>query len=687
MSLRVRATRISAITEQGRFGYEGFFDDGLSFVRAENNMGKTTTLMAILYALGWEGMLGPGREVPLTPAVTSEIADSSGQRLLVLEASVTVELEGARGAKLTLRRPIVSDSERRELVHSWDGPALTVPSGDYESRDYYIRLPGAAQREAGLHHRLAQFMGWALPEVTTWDSGSVPLYTEILAPFLFVEQTRGWAWIASVMPRYLRVRDPERRAIEFLLSLDSLTRARERDGLLAQRDELRSDWRSTVDAFRGRVNEIGGLLENVPRDPTADWPPPVLPAIRVLHDEQWRSIETMLQVLRAELTEISREVPRVEEVAAQVAEQLRGAEARSNYLSGLVAASARDVREQQAEKSALEERMNALREDRARYDDAIRLRELGSLTPLAVGHALCPTCEQRLPATLLGPDVGPVMGLEENRLLIDEELKTFGAMRDDARNVLVASQQRLVALRSDLDDVRRGIRSLKSTLTQNGEAPSRAAIAQQVRLSDKIERLEELEQALAGLNTDLAAFSAEHRRISGELGRLGERGGPSATDREKLRAFGDLFREQLADYGFTSVPPAEVQLTPDAYLPMRDDMLLRPERLSASDRVRVVWAYLVGLLEMSRRFETAHPGVIIFDEPGQQDISDASLRSFFRRLSTASSYEQQVIVATSKSAQLVRTFTHGVEAALMDIHGYTLKPENAAQRPPDDLPI
>jgi hypothetical protein len=225
MSLRVRATRISAITEQGRFGYEGVFGDGLSFIRAENNMGKTTTLMAILYALGWEGMLGPGREVPLTPAVTSEIADSSGQRLPVLESSVMVELEGAGGDTLTLRRPIVSDSERRELVHSWDGPALTVPSGDYESRDYYVRLPGAAQREAGLHHRLAQFVGWELPEVTTWDGGSVPLYTEILAPFLFVEQTRGWAWIASVMPRYLRVRDPERRAIEFLLSLESLTRA------------------------------------------------------------------------------------------------------------------------------------------------------------------------------------------------------------------------------------------------------------------------------------------------------------------------------------------------------------------------------------------------------------------------------------------------------------------------------
>jgi hypothetical protein len=323
----------------------------------------------------------------------------------------------------------------------------------------------------------------------------------------------------------------------------------------------------------------------------------------------------------------------------------------------------------------LDQRLVALREDRGRYDDAIRLRELGSLSPLAVTRSLCPTCEQALPPTLLGSDIGPVMTLEDNRALIDEELKTFGAMKTDAEQVLGASRQRLKALRTELDDTRRTIRSLKSTLLQDARAPSRAAIARQVRLEDRIERLEALDEDLAGLDARLAELAAAHQQVSAALARLGGSIGASDSDREKVRAFSELIREQLGEYGFTSVPADQVELTPDTYLPMRNDALLRPDELSASDRVRLVWAYLIGLMEMARRFETAHPGLLVFDEPGQQDISDNSLRALFRRLATAKQSGQQAIVATSKRPDLVREFAIGTASAVREVEGYVLKPE------------
>ena len=674
MTLRVYASRLSVSTENGLFTHEATFSDGLNFLRAENNMGKTTVLMSLLYALGWEGMLGPSREAPFTAALTREIAQADGVRTAVLESSAAVELGGSDGRRLTLQRPIVSQSEKAELVHSWDGPALTNPRGSYEMRDYYVRLRDAARREAGLHYQLAQFIGWQLPDVTSWDGASVKLYSEILAPFLFVEQTRGWAWIAAVMPRYLRVRDPERRATEFLLSLDSLTRAGERDAVVAQRDALRAEWREAVSAFRARVEEAGGLLKNVPPEPTGDWPPAVAPAVHVLHGDEWRSMSEVLESMRDELVELSQEIPRVEDVAEQITSDLRTAEERAAALNARIAAAARDVREQHGERSALDERLTALREDRARYDDAIRLRNLGSLAPLATPNTLCPTCDQHLPATLVGGDLGPVMTLEDNRSLIAEEVKTFGAMREDADRVLLASRQRKLALIEELNEVRQTIRSLKSTLTQSGTAPSRAAIAQQVRLGDRIAKFEHLEVGLAGLEQGLADLAERYRRVSGELGRLGEQDGTSPSDHAKLEALAGLIREQLHDYGFSSVPPDEIRLSPDTYLPARNDVPLRPDEISASDRVRMVWAYSVGLLEMARRFDTAHPGLLVLDEPGQQEINDASLRALFVRLASAAEFGQQVIVATSKPADLVRSFTGGSETSLLESESYTLQP-------------
>ena len=675
MSLRIRAVRLTVATEAERFVSEVHFDDGLNLVRAENNMGKTTLLMAALYALGWEGMLGPAHEVPMTPAVTEEIADGAGRRWPVLESSAAIELQGAGSKSVTLQRPIRSKSEDPKLVHTWHGPVLTRPGTSYEARDSYVRMQGAAQREAGLQFQLARFIGWEMPTVATWDGGEVPLYMELLAPFLFVEQTRGWGWIAAVMPRYLRVRDPERRATEFLLSLESLTRGAERDVVLAERDELRSTWRATIQAFRARVGEVAGLLENVPLEPAADWPPPVPPVVRIHHDNEWRPCDYVIEHLRAELVEISREVPRAEEVAETATRQLYEAEEGANRISGLVAAAARDVREQQADLQSLDARLAALREDRARYDDAIRLRGLGSLQELALENARCPTCDHELAPTLLGRELQGVMSLDENRELIVEEIATFGAMRDDAQTVLEASRQRLRALRGDLDELRRTIRALKSTLTQNSGAPARAVIARQVRLADQIERLEGVLEGLEGLDVELAELASSYRRVLGELNRLGERGALSDADSQTLRLFAELLRDQLDEYGFSSMPPQEIAVSPDTYLPIRHDSPVRPDQLSASDRVRMVWAYVGALLEASRERATAHPGLLILDEPGQQEISDASLRAFLRRLAATERYGQQVIVATSERTERIRDFTEGEPTALTEIRGYALKPE------------
>jgi hypothetical protein len=315
MKLRIVASETKVTGAERNLARTLHFSEGLNLIRAENNMGKTTVLMTILYALGWEGMLGPGRTVPFTPAVTSEIYDGD-HREAVLESSAIAELAGAEGQVMSVQRAIRSERAHRELVQTWNGAALSEPEVAHTRHDYYVRERGAAKNEAGFHHRLAELIGWQLPEVASWDGSSVLLYTEVIAPLLFVEQTRGWSWIASVMPRYLRLRDPEQRATEFLLSLDSLTRAAERDTLMARREEARGAWRSTVEAFTNRVSDAGARVENLPIEASVEWPPQVRPVIRFHYANAWQSLGEVLSSLRSELTEMAGPVPSAEDSAS-----------------------------------------------------------------------------------------------------------------------------------------------------------------------------------------------------------------------------------------------------------------------------------------------------------------------------------------------------------------------------------
>ena len=164
MSLRIRALRIVATTPSGQFGVDLSFAQGLNVLRAGNSAGKSTCLNAIIYALGLEGMWGSSRRVPLPHALTQQL-EYDGRQVPILESSVLLEVENATDEVLTLGRSIKGERERN-LVTVWNGKVLTGQHSPAEpSSDYYVRESGAAVLPSGLHHMLANFVGWALPSV------------------------------------------------------------------------------------------------------------------------------------------------------------------------------------------------------------------------------------------------------------------------------------------------------------------------------------------------------------------------------------------------------------------------------------------------------------------------------------------------------------------------------------------
>ncbi|HBO1413772.1 hypothetical protein [Pseudomonas aeruginosa] len=92
---------------------------------------------------------------------------------------------------------------------------------------------------------------------------------------------------------------------------------------------------------------------------------------------------------------------------------------------------------------------------------------------------------------------------------------------------------------------------------------------------------------------------------------------------------------------------------------------LRPEQegydivaeTSASDYIRVIWAYTLGLLELAgSEKEIKHGGFVVFDEPRQHEASKVSFVSLIKKASASKTYGGQVIFATS----MERTELEGV---------------------------
>jgi hypothetical protein len=71
--------------------------------------------------------------------------------------------------------------------------------------------------------------------------------------------------------------------------------------------------------------------------------------------------------------------------------------------------------------------------------------------------------------------------------------------------------------------------------------------------------------------------------------------------------------------------------------------------MSASDTVRTKWAYYVALLETAlSRPNAHHAGLLMLDEPRQQETAKLSLAALVRRLGVAAAGGAQILYATSE---------------------------------------
>lgn len=657
MTLEIRYLKLRINTSDGPYGVEIPFTKGLFIIHADNTSGKSTCLQAIIYALGLEGMLSPSHDIPLPPVVT-EALEFDGETHNVLESEVLIEISNGRDI-ITIRRPIKGSQDRR-LVTVWDGEVLSQPTTSRISRDYFVRQKGSASRERGFHHFLANFIGWDLPTVPTFDEGETLLYMEAIFPLIFVEQKHGWSNLRNRFPTYLKIKDLSRRVFEFLMCLDAQEIATRKIFLKQQVNEVKSIWRFKVEECSRLTAVIDATLSDLPVQPIAAWPPSILPQILISLNNEWINAGQLVLDLEEELLNLENlDIPQVEESADHVSEELKEKEEDLANLEIRMKHQVEDFENQAMQVESLRARIAALREEFQRNRDLKKLADLGSTQELRFTSGVCPTCDQEISESLISSEaIQETMSVDQNIEFIREQISIFEAMLSSEISDLELKRRQLSGARNLALNFRQDIRALKTTLTSQSNAPSYAAIERRIRIAEKIRRVNAVSEQVDFLLADFSELSEQWNTIQDELSRL-PGGILSDQDIQKIRSLEMIFRYQLNSYEFRSLNPDEIDISRNTYFPEYDGFDLQYDA-SASDYIRIMWAYLLGLLEVARDFSTNHLGLLILDEPRQQSAQLNSTQAFLERASAAREHDQQIIVATSESEDVLAGILHNL---------------------------
>jgi hypothetical protein len=652
------------------------FGSGLVVITGPNSVGKSLLFQSLIYGLGLEGMYGVGYQHGLlTRALTDEFV-LDGVTHPVRRSSVTVEIENGNGDILTARRAVVGGVST-QLVATWAQPGITAEAPEAARKDYFVRRPHATTGESGFHRLLTEFIGWTLPMVPAFNEREVPLYPEILFPFLAIEQKSGWSGVLPRIPTYLQVRDPLQRGVEFYLGLGLLQRAKDIQRLVDHEVDLRRQFEVVISALAANATLRGARLVGV--DGWATFhrmagrvTEPTFMVIRAdtLERSSWGPIETVAtspitDVALTSVHEPGEAQPRPPN-QDELNERLTVALKRLRELSGELSAVEETIDMIQTQLGLMRMRLGAVEEERRRYEQLKVL--VGLESPVAVatfGYHDCPTCQQSLDGLEHQPDLAS-LDYEQSLILLNEQAKTLRDLQQDAERS--ASDQVLIQtlLEREADELRREVKAIRSDLVAPDNFPSVAQLQQRIQEENRRADLQNLRIVLLDSTSRLEAVADDLRLTLTERARLGT---PELNTEEQRRldAWTQRFRQFLRIVGVTSFPVDEVELpvTGKPSVIGYDDVGFQA---SASDAIRLRWSYALSLMRVSRELGGPHPGVLLMDEPRQQEVEN-----FPDFLSLAEENGSQIILTTSEPVEVIRALLSGDNFQLIELDSYLLQ--------------
>jgi hypothetical protein len=599
-----------------------------------------------MYALGLEVVYGGYRRAAFQNVLTTSLEGADGSEHQVMRSDILLEIENGRGEVVTIRRSVKGSRDPR-LLTVWEGSRLSHDASPLpDPQSYYLGFPWSAQNDRGFHSFLSTFLGYDLPSVPRYEGADVPLYLETIFPLFYIEQKRGWAALQLLTPTYYKIKDVQKRAFEYVLGLHVNETIAKRLHLIERRNKISEQWRKEVGRCKALVASVNGELRHLEEnlsDQSKDRPS--VDAI-VMIDGKWRNLPSYLESLTKELAEhVDKDDVQVDPQGEAVAEMHRLEDELGRERLNARTVYDRYLREQ-TEIDTLNRRISVLMADRRRAIDVKRLSELHASDQDDTVMLNCPTCHQAVHDSLSPENIkGSVMTPDEHVSFIDGQVRAFNELLPLARRSVDLRAKELASARNSIAEREARLQGLRESRSQPGMGDLEN-LRRRARLEFKQERfgavLEELRVRLGSLIDLHDQFHALRLQLQG----LPETN-LSFDDERLLVAFEERLAVLLSEFELESVRVNQIKLSRETYRPEFQGIDLDAQ-VSGSDHIRAMWSYVMALLEISADDSVSHhAGLLILDEPRQQEVSVSSFRGLCRRAANAGSRNQQIIFGSA----------------------------------------
>lgn len=680
----VRAVRLAISTPRGRYGFFFPFSRNLTVVRGNNSSGKSTFFNCLLYALGMEEIIG-GKGPHVLPYAVREYFDDGADRVNIVSSEIYVEIENRSGKIVTLRRPIRDDSRDSKLVEVANGSLLIGRDEVEFATSLYLHDPGSAQKQEGFYHFLDSFLDLELPRVATTSGPETKLYLQAIFAAHAVEQKRGWTDYIANIPFY-GIRDARTRVAEYILGLNVFETTSLRNRLNAASSAIDLEWRQVVESLNLEAGSYGFVFEGIPAQPSSSFKTENAKLIKLVATAQIQLSEYVSQLFveHEALAAVSANDSATD--SSGLMQRLEAAEEEVRSLSALYDSATSNLSLQKAALAEYQVLFQEASADLDRNKVARKLQELGARHAIELATGQCPTCHQPIEDSLLRESlIGHQMDLDTNigylgsqvRMLqrqiagVTDSIRQATTSANNVASQLAAKRDYAIALRDDL-----GSNALQS----------KAAVRRQVQIEVEIEALQKLEETTAQRIAELKVIADRLAENQLARSRLPPRQ-HTESDESKISLFEKNFRANAGSFGYESVSNiGEIEIDPGSLVPGLAQIELREivrkkkadirGDSSASDFVRLIWSYLLGLYQTSANPHTPgnHLGLLMLDEPGQHSMRWESQRELLLRLADERNLQSIVAASFDESESVFSDVTENVAHRLISWDGKLIKP-------------
>jgi len=636
----------------GDYGVDIPFEKGLFILRVENSHGKSTCMNAIAYALGMEKSLGQkNSKLPFPPSLTKSIDNKDGIEIGVLSSRVYLELENSKGEVVTLLRHIVG-GDGETIIHMANGELDMFSLNPKVS--LFLHKEGDTTRERGFYYWVGKFVGWVIPNIPLYNGKDAPLYPATFFPTYYVEQKKGWSSIQATTPQVFNIRDPKKRAVEFILNLDVNDIIIKRAKLKTAIEEVNTAWIVNYKKAEVISNRISGKLTGLMDKPESKFDQYRVD-FSINENDRWESVQSLITGLKEKQLRMLISGERKNEIEDENIEVLKKIEERQRSINEIGEKNSEvssEISFVEHQITATEKRISSLAEDRRKYEDLKKVGESNIFNGDDIGEGNCPTCSQSYSDNLLDSSTNEsLMSVDQSLNYIKEQIKTFSSALVNSKSQYEYKKAEYSKNLVSLVELRKGLNGLNRSVRNTSESIIEDKLREKIQLENKIEsytdavcELFKLRLKFDELHTKYTDLIAKRRKMPESY--------LSEIDNKKLNYLQTLLRGYLKEYGFSSFSADKLEISKDNYLPTREGFDIGFDT-SASDGVRIIWSYLLSLFSLSLKFETNHPNLLMFDEPRQQEANKVSFSSLLKSVSKACGEKGQIILATSEEVSVL----------------------------------